>query len=1089
MKKLFLLALFCLFFKVSFSQTAPLWLRYPAISPDGQTIAFGYKGDIYLVSANGGMAVPLTIHEAHDMMPVWSHDGKYIAFTSDRYGNFDVFVLPVTGGSPQRLTFSSANDYPFDFSADNKTVIFASAHAAPAASVRFPSPRLFQNLYSVPVHGGRPLLINAAGTEKARYNRSGTELVFEDRKGYEDPLRKHHISSVTRDIWIYNTQDKTYRKITDFAGEDREPVFSHNSDDIFYLSEKNGTLNIYKKSGPEYDPASSGNQLTTFKDYPVRHLSVSDNNLLCFTWNGEIYTMQENGAPKKVSIQIVNDGRSTVNKLLPVAGNISEFALNPNGKEVAIVSRGEIFVSSLEGSQTKRITNTPQQERMIRWSPDGKSLIYSAERNGSWDIYKTSILKKNEPYFYAATVLKEEPVIATPADEFQAKYSPDGKEIAYVEERNILKVYNIATGKTRTLLPEGHNHSYSDGDWDFQWSPDSKWILTDDSKGYFSISNAALIKADGTKDIMYPVNSGFGEQNSKWALNGKMFAWVSSKEGRKSLANQGKREVDIYGVFFDKESYDRFMLSKADYELLTEQEKKQTKDSAGTAPSKGKKKVKKVEPVVPVDKGFDFTDLQNRIVKLTINSASISDYVFNKDGSKLYYLAEFERGYDLWVTEPRTHDTRILAKLGGSPSGIELSQDEKTLLVSNNGNIVKVDAGNGQISQVGVNGEINVDPQAERSYIFDHAWRQVTKKFYDPKIHGVDWEKYKNGYAKFLPHISNNYDFQELLSELLGELNASHTGGRYFPQFVGTDKTASLGLLYDETYKGNGIRITEVISGGPLDKAGSKIKAGDIIEKIDGQPIAADTDWYSYLNRREDKNTLLSILSAKSGSRFDESVKPISISEENQLMYKRWVNKMQHLTDSLSNGKIEYVHVESMDDQSFRAVYDEVMGRGLDKKALIVDTRFNGGGWLHDDLNTFLSGKQYLRFAPQGNMLSGGEPLGRWQKPSCVLMNEGNYSDAYIFPYVYKQNGIGKLIGMPVAGTGTAVWWENQIDPTLIFGIPMVATIGKEQRPTENLQVEPDIEVPLPYNDFLKGKDPQLEAAVKEMLKEIGEGK
>jgi C-terminal processing protease CtpA/Prc len=186
---------------------------------------------------------------------------------------------------------------------------------------------------------------------------------------------------------------------------------------------------------------------------------------------------------------------------------------------------------------------------------------------------------------------------------------------------------------------------------------------------------------------------------------------------------------------------------------------------------------------------------------------------------------------------------------------------------------------------------------------------------------------------------------------------------------------------------------------------------------------------------------------------------------------------------------VGYVHVQGMNDGSFRNTFDAVLGRNFDKEALIVDTRFNGGGWLHDDLYTFLSGKRYLDFAPQGNRLKDGEPMGRWAKPSCVVMSESNYSDAFIFPYVYKQNGVGKLIGMPVPGTGTAVWWEQQIDPTIVFGIPMVATIGKENRPTENLQLEPDIRVPLTYEDFLNGRDPQIETAVKEMLKSISEPK
>ncbi len=1063
-----LLAIAACFLVISaIAQSTPLWLRYPAISPDGKTIAFGYKGDIYRVDASGGTAVPLTIHEAQDMMPVWSHDGKYIAFASDRYGNFDVFIMPATGGTPTRLTYNSANDYPYDFSPDDSKVIFGSGRNAPAASVRF-STKLFQNLYSVNVNGGRPVLISAAGMENAHYNSKGSQIVFQDRKGYEDGWRKHHTSAVTRDIWVMDVKANTYRKISGFEGEDREPVFSSDDQFIYYLSEKNGNQNIYKT--PVLQKMAEV-QLTQFKNNPVRHLSRPGDNTLCFSQDGEIYTLKENGSPQKLAIHIYNDGRNGVEKNVPINGNVTEFALSPNGKEIAFVTRGEIFVTSVEGGQTKRITNTPQQERMVQWNPDGRSLVYAAERNNNWDIYQTSITRKEEPYFYASTVLKEEPLIATTKEEFQPRYSPDGKEIAYIEERNILKVYNVASKQTRTLLPEGHNHSYSDGDWDFQWSPDGNWIITDDQNGYFFASNAALIKADGSQPIVYPISSGFGEGNNKWGMDGKLYTWVSDREGRKSLANQGSRELDVYGVFFDKDAYDRFKLSKEDFALLKEKEEKEKKaDSSKTA---------KKTPLK-----LDLDNLDDRKVRFTINSSSLSDYVLNNDGSKLFYLAAFEKGYDLWVTEPRTRETKILAKLGGSPSGIEISKDGKSLFLSNNGSLVKVDAESGKVTPVGISGEMVLNAAAERAYIFEHAWRQVEKKFYDPKLHGVDWKMYKETYARFLPHISNNYDFQELLSEMLGELNASHTGGRYSPQMPNADITASLGLLYDETYTGNGLKVTEIISGGPLDKAGSKLKAGYIIEKIDGEAITDNIDWAKLLNRKAGKNTLLSIYDP-AGSRWEETVKPIGNSEEGVLMYKRWVNRMNAMVNKLSNGKIGYVHVQGMNDGSFREVYDKVLGKNLEKAALIVDTRFNGGGWLHDDLNTFLSGKTYLRFAPQGNLLKGGEPLGRWQKPSCVLTSESNYSDAFIFPYIYKQNGLGKLIGMPVAGTGTAVWWETQIDPTMVFGIPMVATIGKENRPTENLQVEPDIRVPLPYEDFLNGKDDQLEAAVKEMLKEV----
>lgn len=1093
MRNFLLVGSLLLILSTAFSQSNPLWLRYPSISPDGKTIVFGYKGDIYRVDAKGGIAIPLTIHEAHDMMPVWSRDGKSIAFASDRYGNFDVFIIPAMGGDPLRLTYHSSPDYPTDFSIDNQQVLFTSSRNIPEKNVRFYSPRLFQNLYTVPVKGGRPVLISSAGFENAHFNSKGTEIIFQDRKGFEDALRKHHTSSVTRDIWLMDIKANTYRKISGFEGEDREPVFSNDDQFVYYLSEKEGSQNIFKAPVKNKMAEQAITKLTT---HPVRHLSISTDNTLCYSYDGDIYTLKEGSQAVKIPVQIVNDGRAGVEKNVPINGNVTQFELSPNGKEIAFVTRGEVFVTSVEGGQTKRVTNTPQQERMVQWSTDGRSVIYAAERNNSWDIYRASISRKEEPYFYAATVINEEPLIATPAEEYQPKFSPDGKEIAYVADRNILKVYNLETKQSRTLLPEGRNYSYSDGDWDFNWSPDGKWIISDDGEGNWFTGNAALLKADGKGDIQHPLKSGFGQGNPKWGMDGKALLWTSAKEGRKSMAWQGSREVDIYAGFFDQELYDRFKLSKDDYALLKEKEEKEKQEKekadkekgsdataakAGDKKSEAPKEAKKVW--TPELEGFE-----NRVARLTINSSSISDYAVNNDGSKIYYLAAFEKGFDLWVTEPRTRETRILAKLGGSPSGIEMSKDGKTLYVTNNGALVKVDE-TGKISPIGINGEMVLNATEERKYIFEHAWRQVQKKFYDPALHGVDWKKMKEEYARFLPHIGNNYDFQELLSELLGELNASHTGGRYSPQVPTADATATLGLLYDESIKAKGIKITEVITGGPFDKSTSKVKAGMVVEKIDGEEIGDDIDWAKFLNRKTGKNTLVSVYDPATNTRFEEVIKPISFGEEGQLMYKRWIKKMDEMVNKLSDGKVGYVHVQGMNDGSYRNTFDAVLGKNFDKEALIVDTRFNGGGWLHDDLATFLSGKRYLDFAPQGNKLKDGEPMGRWSKPSVVLMSESNYSDAFIFPYIYKQNGIGKLVGMPVPGTGTAVWWETQIDPTMVFGIPMVATIGKENRPTENLQLEPDIRVPLNYEDFLNGRDTQIEAAVKEMLAQLKTGK
>jgi tricorn protease len=1069
----------------SFGQTHAMWMQQPAISPDGKWIAFEFKGNLFKASASGGAAVPLTINSSYNGYPVWSHDGKTIAFASDRYGNFDVYTMPADGGLAKRITFDSSRDIPDEFSADDKTIYFGSRRHDVVSSVRFPEDSYFTKLYKVPAKGGRSIMVNSAGTEFVHFNKGGDKFIFQDSKGYENPYRKHHTSGVTRDIWIYNTNGNTYTKVSTYKGEDREPVWGDNGT-FYYLSERNGNQNLYRSSEAD---ASKITQLTTFDKDPVRNLSRAENGTFAFTQNGEIYTLKEGAKPQKVTVDINADFNADQTQNITVRGGASEMTISPDGKEIAFVYRGEIFAASAEGGIVKRITNTPYQERMIKFAPDGRSIIYSVENEKSWDIYKVTIANKSEPYFYAATTLNTEPVIATDKEEFQPVPSPDGKKIAYLEERNVIKVYDIASKKSVDILPEGVNYSYADGDQNFVWSADSKYILAQSSEANaLGNSEVVLIKADGSKARVNLTQSGFDDNNPQFGMNDKMMYWVSDKQGMKNLSRGA--QGDIYAMFFDQATWDKFELSKEDLGIKTEIEKRDSVDikkAAAKADSIAKAQKKKITPPAIPEFVPNLDNLEDRTVRLTTVSTNIGDSKLSKDGEKLYYLARFDKGYNLWVLSTRTHETRILAEINSGGGSLEMTKDGKTLFLLSGGGIMKIGVDDGKVSPVPINSTFILNAAAEREYIFDHAAKEIPKKLYDPKLNGTDWAYYTENYRKFLPYVSNGYDFQVLLSELLGELNVSHTGGIYVASFPDGERTAALGLIYDYTKGGEGLVVKDIITGGPFAIAKTKMQRGYVIDKIDGTTIGDDEDWAKLLNAKAGKYTLITFHDPASKTVYNETVKPISAGAENGLMYDRWVRKMEHLTDSLSHGEVGYVHVEGMDEGSYRVFFDKVLGKNIRKKALIVDTRFNGGGWLHDELVTFLSGKHYFELRPQGHKTYGGESADKWDKPSCVLISEGNYSDAFMFPYAYKELGIGKLIGMPVAGTGTAVWWENQIDNSIIFGIPMISSWGtNETHPTENHELEPDIRVSNDYNNVLTGEDQQLEAAVKEMLKEVG---
>ncbi|HTP13698.1 MAG TPA: S41 family peptidase [Bacteroidota bacterium] len=1075
---LFVPLLCCFAVAAALSQDNPLWLRYPAISPDGTTILFEYKGDIYSVPSGGGTAIPLTLSESYEFAPVWSHDGKYIAFASDRYGNFDVFVMPGTGGEAKRLTFHSTPELPTSFSADDKSVLFTGYRQELPTNVQFPTGMMVQ-LYSVPVTGGRVSLVLPIPTLNATLNATGDKLIYEDIKGYESLWRKHHTSSVTHDIWFYDFKTKKYAQLTAFNGEDRNPVFATNDNDYYYLTEESGSFNIYRSS------LSNPSQTTAVTHYakdPVRFLTRANDNTLCYGFNGEIYTLKPGSEPRKVAVRVAADGRQTLDKIVPVNDGFTEMKLSPNGKEFAYVFRGEIFVTSVEGGVTKRITNTPWQERSVSFSPDGRSLVYAAEKDSNWDVYSTSIVRKEEPYFYASTVLKEEPVVATPAEEFQPAFSPDGKEVAYLENRVVLKVINLKTKETRMIMPADKNYSYADGDQYYQWSPDGKWFLVQYAyPDRIFTPQVGLVSADGKGEIHNLTLSGYDNNSPKWVMDGKMMIWFSDRLGTRQQGGD-LSSGDVYGMYLTKAAFDRSKLTKEEFALQKEQEEKDKKSADEKKKDEKKDKGAKTDKDTLPTVNVDWTDLTERKSRLTVYTSPVSDAVLSKDGEKLYYATRFDKGNDIWVTELRTHETKLLTKLGANEISMELSPDGKFIFVAADGKPMKVEVDAGKSEPLKTGGEMVLKQADERDYVFYHAWRQFKEKIIFPDMQGVDWNYYYNDYRKFLPYINNNYDFAEMLSEMLGEANVSHTGCRYNYTAPNSDQTAELGLLYDFNYTGNGVKIAEVVEGGPVDKAASNIRAGNILESIDGVAITPALDFYQLLNRKVGKLTLLSVYDPDDGKRWEETVKPISGGEEGELLYKRWVKNRREEVDKLSNGQIGYVHVRSMNDPSMRTVFEEALGRNVEKKALIVDTRFNGGGNIHEQLSDFLSGKKYFDVIPHGQYV-GYEPSDKWIKPSIVLIGESNYSDAHLFPVAYKLKGIGKTLGMPVPGTGTFVWWERQIDPTLVFGIPMGGWRMPDGKFCENTQMEPDIKVRLEPDVMTNNRDQQVEAAVKEMMK------
>ena len=1080
----------------------PLWLRDVQVNPDGTQILFCYKGDIYKVAVSGGEALRLTTQDSYECSPVWSVDGKSVAFASDRHGNMDIFVMSSEGGSATRLTYNSANEIPQAFSPDGKWVFFGAVLQDPAKSVMFPSNTLAE-LYKVPVKGGRTLQVLGTPVEMLCFAPDGKSFFYQDRKGYEDEWRKHHTSSITRDVWFYDAQNGKHTNVTDRAGEDRNPVVSADGKTLYFLSERNsGSMNVYCIEGQGASPnlqfsTQSPKAVTNFKTHPVRFLSMARDGLLCYTYNGEIYTQKGGEKARKLNITLTRDDDSVISDLSFSSG-ARQSVVSKDGKQVAFVVRGEVFVTSTEYATTRRISETAGAEADVDFAPDGRTIVYASERNGNWQLYTASIVRDEDLNFANATLIKEESVFTElPALKLEGKpdfsqverrspkYSPDGKKLAFIEDRIKLKVVDLKSKKV-TQVTDGSKWYDQDGGFDYEWSPDGKWfVLSFIANKRDPYTDQGIVSAEGGE--IHPITqSGYMSGRPRWVMDGKAILFESERYGMRSHASWGS-QMDVFLAFLTQDAYDRFRLSPEDYALLKELEKK-NKDR-----DKDKDKNEKVKDKSEKDKDksgdkseeksdsaklleIEFDGLEDRIVRLTPNSSKLGDAIVSKDGESLYYFSAFEGSPDLWKMDLRKHETKLLSK-GGSGS---LQMDKDGNLYSLGSSMKKIEKGD-KTTSISYNAQMKLDLAAEREYMLRHIAKQINKKIFRTDYNGCDWDMMVQNYARFLPHIDNNYDFAEMLSELLGELNVSHTGGRFYPSAKG-DATAQLGLLYDLESAEDGMKITDVLEDGPFCRANSKVKVGDVITAINGAPVTKDTDLAQLLNQCRGKKTLVSLKG--SAGTWDEVVLPISTSEQNKLLYKRWIKGRAAEVERLSNGRLGYVHIEGMNDASFRDVYSDILGKYNLKEGIVIDTRFNGGGRLHEDIEILFSGQKYFTQVIRGREVCD-MPSRRYNHPSIMLQAEGNYSNAHGTPWVYSHQKIGKLVGAPVPGTMSSVNWETLQDASLVFGVPVIGYQLPDGSYLENTQLEPDIPVLNKPESVVTGTDLQLEAAVRELLKQI----
>ena len=680
-------------------------------------------------------------------------------------------------------------------------------------SSKYPT-RILPELYKVSINEGQsPTLILSTPALGAHYDRQGQGILYEDVKGYEDPWRKHETYANAHKIFLYDSQGRSFRQLTSYIGENRNPQWAPGEQSIYYLSEESGSFNVWQL--PLANGAAIPHQITHFDKNPVRFLTVAQNSVLCFGFDGEIYTQASDAAqPHKVRVQIALAETKPDIEVAHLKDGATEMDLSPNGKEIAFIVRGDIDVSSVETGDTKRITNTPGQERSVSFSHDGRRLIFAAEYSKPWALYEASIIeaKEKEPYFFNATGIDIHPVLSNDQENFQPKYSPDGTEAAYLENRTTLKVINLATRKVRTILPGDFNYSVEDGDQWYEWSPDGKWFLVTYLDRNRWSKEAGLVDAGGDQQLTNLTESGYEDTYPRWGMDSKSMTWTSDKYGLHGSGYDSDFEGDVLEAFFSQAAFDRFHLSKSEYSITEEQDSnsKREKEKASSKDESNRKTAS--------DLLIDIKNLKDREVRLTLGSSNILDSLLSKDGESLIYLTKGDEGDDLWLLKIRSKQLKRVASIEASGADaatrLQVNDAGTTAYVLGGGKIAKIDIASGSVAFVQFEAEKEIDGHAERAYLFDHIWRLEKEKFFDAGMNGVDWDYYKQAYSRFLPNIDNDEDFAEMCSEMLGELNASHTGCRFHRKAI--DETAALGAYYDPGYHGPGLKIQEMVENGPL---------------------------------------------------------------------------------------------------------------------------------------------------------------------------------------------------------------------------------------------------------------------------------
>jgi tricorn protease len=1067
----------------------------PALSPDRSEIAFVSGGDIWTAPAAGGEARLLVSHPATESRPLYSPDGRKLAFTSNRTGNGDIYVLTFDTGDLKRLTFDDGNDQLDAWSRDGRWIYFTSSTRDIAG---------MNDLFRVGVDGGTPMPVSADRYATEYFSApspDGKGLAFTARGNQSGQWwRKGHSHLDECEIWlIRDLSTPRYEQITERGAKNMWPMWSAEGNSIFYVSDRGGAQNIWTVSaqgpGADKDAGSSPSSpsrkgyaearpVTKFKDGRVVWPTISyDGRAIVFERNFAIWKM-DTGTGQASEVPITRRGAAAGPSVehLRLTDQIQELALSPDGKKVAFVVRGEVFAASAkDGGDAARVTNSPFNDSQIAWAPDSRKLAYVSDREGPPHVY-----------LYDFTSNTETQLTRDTAGDAAPGFSPDGKSLAFQRDAREMRVMDLESKLERLLASGVFERPPISSTRPFVWSPDNKWIAFTSVSGK-SFTNVLVVPAAGgeTKQLSFLANV-FNDSVS-WSPDGAfiLFDTAQRTEGsqiaRVDLIPRTPRfREDQFRDLFKEES------PRTSRTAPPPQEDRPAPSDAQNATAAAPSATEKKPPPKPVE--IVFEDIKKRLSLLPVG-VDASNQEISPDGKWLLMTASAAGQQNLYIysldelaREPAV--ARQLTSTPGFKRDAQFSPDSKEVFFLEQGRINVVALDNRTPRPLAVNAEIDVDFAREKIEVFNQAWSYLRDQFYDPKYHGIDWQAVRADYAPRIAGARTPDEMRRLLSLMVGELNASHSGVSA-PFSANQAPTGRLGLRFDRTeYESGGrLRVNEVIPLGPAALAG--VKTGEYLLAIDGTQIGARVNIDELLSFKTARRVLLTVsASSDAANKRELAVRPVTTATEKGLLYRKWVEEKREYVAKISGGRLGYVHMYDMGQGSLAQLFIDLDTENHSRDGVVVDVRNNNGGFVNAYAIDVLARRGYMIMTRRGFPAAPARTvLGQraLEAPTVLVTNQHSLSDAEDFTEGYRALKLGKVVGEPTAG-----WIIYTSGATLIDGtnirLPFIKITSSDGKLMELAPRPVDVAVVRPIGESYTGHDVQLETAVKELLKQIGNG-